>query len=266
MSLSGLAQLNLELSSRCDKPHLCHACGHQDPAVNPITYGDMDYGLLENIRRQVEPGITISFHRDGEPTVYPRLREALRLFDGFTTSLVTHGLNLARCAEGIIGNCTTLTVSVFRGDRDAAAQLESLRSFLLAKKDHAPQVQVKIVGDLEEDKIREYEALGVRVIRRLIHVPIANSKYAHRAPTVPEVGICLDALHRPTIDVQGDVFLCNRLDPHRHGYVGSLRQQSLDDIWNGPLRQAMVYAHQLGRRDLANPLCATCQFYGVPSP
>ncbi len=263
--LSGLAQLNIELSSRCDKTHLCPMCGHQDQAVNPIQYGDMDYGLLERIRAQVEPGILISFHRDGEPTAYGRLREALDLFRGFTTSLVTHGLTLANKAEDLIGRCTTITVSVFRGDADVHVQRAALTEFMAIKGTRAPCVQVKIVGDMADAEVEAYERLNVRIIRRLIHVPISNSKYAHRSPTVPEVGICLDAMHRPTIDWAGDFFLCNRLDPSRHLYLGSTKTASLDELWNGERRMTMLDAHQHGRRDLANPLCATCEFWGVAS-
>ena len=265
MGLSGLAQLNIELSSRCDKTHLCPMCGHQNQAINPITYGDMDYGLLERIRGQISPGITVSFHRDGEPTAYPRLSDALQLFAGFTVSIVTHGLSLGRLAESIIGRATTVTVSVFRGDADAGYQLRSIRAFLDAKGERSPLVQIKIVGDMSPNELAPYEALGCRMIRRLIHVPIANSKYAHRAPTIPEGGICLDALHRPTIDWRGDMFLCNRLDPDRHGYLGSVVTDSLEALWNGERRLAMVDAHKRGRRDLANPLCAKCTFWGIAS-
>ncbi len=263
--LSGLAQLNIELSSRCDKTHLCPMCGHQDQAVNPIQYGELDFALLETIRRQLEPGVTLSFHRDGEPTAYARLREALSLFGGFTISLVTHGGNLARVAADLIDRCTTVTVSVFRGDRDGVEQLAAVREFLRVKGARAPQVQIKIVGDLSEAELAPYEALGVRIIRRMIHVPISNSKYAHRLPTIPESGICLDALHRPTIDWQGQMFLCNRLDPARHGYLGSVLSESLDAIWNGKTRMRMLDAHKQGRRDLANPLCAKCEYWGVAS-
>ncbi len=263
--LSGLAQLNIELSSRCDKTHLCRMCGHQNPDVNPITYGDMEYELLETIRAQVEPGILVSLHRDGEPTAYPRLREALGLFSGFCVSVVSHGLNLARRAEEIIDRCTTLTVSVFRGDSDSGAQLQSLRTFLALKGSRAPQVQLKIVGDMSQDELAPYEALGCRIIRRLIHVPISNSKYAHRSPTIPESGICLDALHRPTIDWRGRMYLCNRLDPNEYLYLGDTRTQTLEAIWQGETRLSALKSHSLGRRDLANPLCATCDYWGVAS-
>jgi radical SAM protein with 4Fe4S-binding SPASM domain len=143
--------------------------------------------------------------------------------------------------------------------------MSALREFLAAKGSSSPQVQVKIVGDMLQDGIEEYEALGVRVIRRLIHVPIDNSKYAHRAPGVPEVGICLDALHRPTIAQDGRMYLCNRLDAQGHGYIGDANTETLDAIWNGPIRKRMIEAHKAGRRDLANPLCATCKHWGTPS-
>jgi hypothetical protein len=263
--LSGLAQLNIELTSKCGKTHLCPMCGHQNPAVNPIQYGDMDFELLRRIRDQVVPGITISFHRDGEPTDYPQLREALELFRDFTTSLVTHGGNLGRVASDIISRCSTVTVSVFRGDKDKDEQLASIKAFLKEKGDRSPQVQIKIVGDMLQDGIEEYEALGVRVIRRLIHVPIDNSKYAHRTPAVPECGVCLDALHRPTVDWRGRMYLCNRLDPNESGLIGDLTTSSLDAIWNGETRRRMLDAHKAGRRDLANPLCATCKHWGTPS-
>ena|SRR5437899_4299105 len=264
--LSGLAQLSIELTSRCDKRHLCKFCGHQDETVHPhLEFGDMDFELLRSIRAQVEPGVVISFHRDGEPSAYPLLAEALDLFRGFTTSLVTHGLSLVRKRDAIIGRCTTVTVSVFRGDPDRDEQLAALRQFCEAKKEAPPQVQVKIVGDMTEDEIQPYAATGARLIRRLIHVPIHNAKYAHRAPTIPEGGVCLDALHRPTIDWCGDFFLCNRLDPDRHGYLGSVREHTVDELWNGARRQAMVAAHQRGRRDLASPLCKDCTFWGIAS-
>lgn len=225
----------------------------------------MDYGLLERIRAQLDPGPIISFHRDGDPLAYPRLRESLELFRGFTTSLVTHGANLGRLAHDLIGRCTTLTTSVFRGDSDAPLQLDALRHFLTEKGQRAPQVQLKIVGDMSADELAPYEALGVPIIRRLIHVPIHNSKYAHRSPTRPEVGVCLDALHRPTIDWRGRMYLCNRLDTHGDLYLGDATTQTLDAIWNGERRTQMIAHHKAGRRDLANDLCAKCDFWGVAS-
>lgn len=263
VSLSGLSQINLELSSRCNKTVLCAFCGHQDANINPgLVYGDIEFSLLERVRSQLTPGIVVQFHRDGEPTVYPRLRDALSLFSGFVTSVVTHGENLVRRANDLINLCTTLTVSVFRGDPDGPMQFEIVKEFLRLKGVQSPMVLIKIVGDYPNSP---WEDLHVPIIRRLIHQPTGNTKYAHHAPTIPEVGICLDALHHPSIDWRGRVFLCNRLDPADANYLGSLREQSLESIWNGERRRVWVLAHSQGRRDLASDLCKTCTFYGVPS-
>lgn len=265
MSLSGMAQIHVELTSRCEKRTLCAFCGHQRQDVNPITYGDMDYDLLVRIREQLEPGVVVEWHRDGEPTAYPRLRDALSLFRDFSTCLVTHGLNLTKRADEIIDLCTTVTVSVFRGDPDGGLQYETVKEFLRLKGDRAPRVQIKIVGDYPEHPYANFANFGIPILHRLIHAPTGNTHYAHRLPTVPEVGICLDALHRPSIDWEGRVHLCNRLDADRDTQIGDLRCQTLEEIWNGPIRHKMIEAHKEGRRDLANELCAKCTFYGVPS-
>jgi len=222
----------------------------------------MDFNLLKSIRKQVEPGIIVSFHRDGEPTFYPRLREALDLFEEFTTSIVTHGETLGKLADTIIGRCTTVTVSVFRGDPDSEMQLSSLKQFLEIKGARKPQVLVKIVGDMDS---KPFDSLPVRVIHRLIHIPGGNTKFAHKNPTVPEVGVCLDFLGKPTIDWRGRVFMCNRLDPHDRGYLGDLSSETLNEIWNGRTRMNWLAAHKAGRRDLASGLCRDCKSWGVPS-
>ena len=263
MSLSGLAQINLELCSVCNKRNFCAFCGHQNETINSgLSYGYMDFALLEAIRRQLDPGVSIQFHRDGDPTAFPRLAGALALFDGFLTNLVTHGETLADCAAAIVGRCTTVTVSVFRGDPDGAIQEEAVRRFLAIKGDSPPQVVVKIGGDYPQHPYRD---LPVRIIHRLIHQPNGNRKYAHQEPTIPEVGVCLDALHHPSVDWRGNVYLCNRLDPLGTTKIGDARAHTLDEIWNGEPRRAWIEAHKAGRRDLAAPLCQTCTFWGVPS-
>lgn len=261
--LSGLAHLFIELSSACDKLHRCAFCGHQQPEINPIRYGYMDMALLQSIRHQLEPGVAISFHRDGDPLAYPHLGEALDLFSGFTTSLVTHGLTLAGKAADLINRCTTLTVSVFHGDPDGAMQYDSVRRFLEQKGARLPQLQVKIVGDYHDHPYANLP--GVRVLHRLLHTPEDNHRYVHQAPTIPEVGICLNALHRPSIDWEGRVYLCNQLSPGRETQIGHLAFQTLAQIWHGETRQRMLDAHRHGQREHANSTCAKCQFWGVPS-
>lgn len=263
--LGGLAQLNIELTSRCSKRTACFMCGHQSQQVNPnLTFGDMDFVLLEKISKQVPSGVIISFHRDGDSVDYPRLADALDLFAAFPTSLVTHGERLAERAKEIIGRCTTVTVSVIPNDRDRALQLESIRSFLAQKGDMPPVLQLKFVGAIDDAK--PYEDLGVRIINRALHSKKGNWNYVKVQPIAPECGICLDFLGRPTVDWRGRVFICNRLDTLDQGMIGDLNEQSLDAIWNGLARAAMLKAHLAGRRDLANPLCSACESWGIPTP
>ena len=196
--LNGLTQLNVELTSTCDKQTLCAFCGHQDPTISPtLKYGQMRESLLSAISREVEPlgyGLTVQFHRDGDPLAYPHVKKALALFEGHIRSIVTHGEALGRKASELIDNCEAVTVSVFRGDPDRSIQLSSIRSFLEQKGSRLPRLLIKVVGDMSIEELDEYRALNVQIINRLIHVPTGNDKYAHRLPTIPEHGLCLDRI------------------------------------------------------------------------
>ena len=263
--LTGLTQLNIELSSRCDRHTLCGFCGHQDRKTNPnLMLGDIDFDLLVKICFQIDSPIVVSFHRDGDPLVYGRLKEALQLFtvNGFPTSIVTHGEALNRRADDIIDNCTSVTVSVIPNDKDRQLQLESLHGFLAKKGNKKPMMQLKCVGNVTD--LGPYEELGIPITNRPLHSKKGNWTY-QTPPKRPEINVCLDFLGRPTVDWRGRVFICNRLDTTDSGLIGDLNKQSLDEIWNGPERKAMLQHHLAGRRDLANSLCASCNFWGVPS-
>ena len=261
--LTALSTINVELTSQCDKHTLCAFCGHQKQEINPIVYKPMPWALLLKIQQQIPVGVVVQFHRDGEPTAYPRLREALDLFNGHITSIVTHGENLVKKAEDIIGRCTTLTVSMFKGDPDGQMQFAIVKEFLALKGKDSPQVNIKVVGELPID--RDVYSLGVTVIRRVLHVPTGDTKYAKRDPTVPEIGICLDFLSHPSIDWKGDLYICNRLDSTDASLLGSLQTYTLDELWNGEKRRIWLEAHKIGRRDLAAPICRDCKFWGVPT-
>lgn len=254
--LNGLSQISIELTNICDKPSLCVFCGHQKDQT--IERGYMDIDLLKKIAEQIPGEIIVSFHRSGEPTAYPYLGDALRLFLNNITSLVTHGMNLNKKAYEI---CTTLTVSVHKGDPDHNKQLRILKEFMQTKAYELPQVQVKIVGDMDSS---EYEAIkGVRIIHRDLHVPQGSHGYVKRQPVIPECGVCLDLLGKPSINWQGDVSICNRFDPKGLGVIGNIKEKSLDEIWNGDTRRHILEAHISGHRELI-PACAKCEYYGCP--
>lgn len=262
--LSGLSSVNIELSSVCDKAVLCPFCGHQDDKINPQKKGQMPLTMLMRISEQIPPGVVVQFHRDGEPTAYTCLDKALDAFSHCITSIVTHGETLAKKADQIIGKCDAVTVSAFNGDQDVEIQFASVKEFLRLKGDRRPGVNIKIVGTMQPEREALYGSLGVPIIRRGLHVPSGDTRYAKRNPTIPEHGICLDFLHKPTVDWRGRLFICVRLDPTDKGLLGDLNESSLDELWNSPLRQEWLKAHVAGRRDLASPLCHSCIYYGVP--
>lgn len=223
--------------------------------------------LLGSICNQIEHlgrGLVVQFHRDGDPLAYEQLEDALAMTFPHIRSIVTHGERLAERAEEIIGLCESVTVSVFRGDPAHDRQLASLTEFLRLKGDRLPRVSVKIVGDYDEADLRVYRELGVPILRRLLHTPGGNARYAHRLPIMPEHGLCLDLLHHPSIAWDGRVYLCNRLDTHDAGLIGHLQDASFESIWNGPRRADYLNKHLHGRRNEVPP-CTTCQYYGVPS-
>jgi radical SAM protein with 4Fe4S-binding SPASM domain len=265
-NLNGLSRVNIELTSRCEKS--CHFCGHQDPKINKsLEYGDMDIGLLRNIHAELPGGITIQFHRDGEPLQYGHFEEAISLFcSDFITNIVTSGMRLMDRTM-MIGRIDSLTLSVFRGDTEAENQWRQLTSFLKIKGDRSPLVLVKIVGDLEPERMFQYRNLkdsgAIRIIGRALHVPGGSRGYRKSAPAIPEIGICLDFLNHPSIDWQGNLYICNRLSPDREGLLGNLNTSTLADLWNSQKRMEWLKAHREGRRSEV-PLCKDCEFWGIP--
>lgn len=270
MSLAGLSQINVELSSRCDKA--CYFCGHQNTKINEhLEHGDMAIELLDELACQIPTGVVVQFHRDGEPLVYPELGEALHLFRDHVTSIVTNGKKLGERAAEILKNPpTSICVSMFKGDPEAEQQRYSLWRFLgTPGVERFPLVVVKVVGDeLEPERVHDLARMvgvyGVQVTRRLLHVPQGSHHYRKANPTIPETGICADLLHHPAIDWKGGMYLCNRLDPEQRHFLGRIPPFTLEHLWNEGRRQKFLRAHLEGRRGEVEP-CATCQFWGVPS-
>jgi hypothetical protein len=263
--LTGLAQINLELTSRCDKS--CFFCGHQDPKIHTsLRYGDMAPALLERLASELQGVPVVQFHRDGEPLLYHKLAHALNLFEGAHRSLVTNGRTLADRADDILDRCESVCLSAFKGDPEAERQDAQLRQFLLRRgRRPLPRVAVKVVGTIEHARVDQWKAWGLPVLWRRIHLKDHSRGYRYGDPPQPEHGICLDLLHKPSIDWQGRVFVCNRLDPVNRGYLGQMNETTtFAAIWEGALRASWLHKHTLGRRNEV-PLCKGCEFYGVPA-
>jgi len=231
---------------------------YPDVAMN---YGEMEFSLVEKIARQVPAGIVIQFHNNGEPFLYPRLGDAIRLFKHQIKCLDTNGKLLVERAPEVIGNLDTLTISVIENDPEADAQYEIVRKFLLLKGTKKPLMVYRLLGQVKNPE--RWEALGGVIARRIIHNPLGSFQYT-RNPTVPEIGMCVEILNHAAINRFGKVSACVRFDPKGLGVLGDLNKTSLADIWNGEKRRQWIELHKQGKRTEI-PFCSSCDFWGVPT-
>lgn len=260
MSLNGLTNINLELTSRCNKE--CWMCGRRerDRLYGKQEYGDMDFSLVEKIASQVPEGIVIQFHNNGEGLLYPRFGEAASLFKHCIRGIVTNGKLLVTKSDEIIENLDTLSVSIIEDDFEGGVQYDILREFLKIKGSRKPVVTLRLVGCVDPSM---YASLGLLVISRVLHKPKGSIDY-QKSPTIPEIGICWDFLTRLAIDRYGNVSVCVRFDPGGQLVLGNIKDNSLDGLWNGSKRTKMKELHCSGRRKEI-PYCGDkCDYWGVP--
>jgi MoaA/NifB/PqqE/SkfB family radical SAM enzyme len=261
--LWGLGNINIELTSRCNKE--CWMCGRRKVDKEfphlALNYGDMDFSLVEKIASQLPPNIVVQLHNNGEALLYPRFGEAARLFNRQIVNIVSNGKLLVEKAAEIIGVLDTLAISIIENDPDADSQFDTLQEFLKLKGDKKPYTLLRFNGDVDEAK---YQKLGLLAARRSIHAQMGSYNYQRKQPTIPEIGICWDFLHHLAINKDGIASICVRFDPKGLGVIGDTNKESLDAIWNGPKRMEWLRYHTQGRRDLV-PLCSYCHFWGVPT-
>ncbi|MFA6355661.1 MAG: radical SAM/SPASM domain-containing protein [Candidatus Omnitrophota bacterium] len=263
MALNGLACVNVELTSRCNKK--CWMCGRRkvdkDYPELALKYGDMDFELVKKIAAQLPDNIVVQFHKDGEALLYPRFGEAVKLFPKQIKNIVTNGKLIVEKSDEIIGNLDTMSISVFEKDEEAEEQFKLIGEFLKIKGGRKPFTSLRLIGDVDDSR---YKGFGCLIIRRVLHAKMGSFDYKKKDPTVPEIGICLDFLNHICINREGKVSICVRFDPKELGVIGNLREQSLDGIWNGPKRMEWMEYHKQGRREKI-ALCSYCQFWGVPT-
>jgi MoaA/NifB/PqqE/SkfB family radical SAM enzyme len=262
VALNALGTINIELTSRCNKN--CWMCGRRkvdrDYPQIALDYGDMDFALVEELARQVPRSIVVQFHRDGEALLYPRFGEAVALFPNHIRNIVTNGKLLVVKADEIIDNLETLSVSIFENDAEAEEQREIIAEFLKLKGQRKPFVTLRLIGQVDQ---RQYAIFRQQYVRRVLHNPMGSFDYIKRRPCVPEIGICWDFLQHPCINRKGDMFVCVRFDPRNLGRLGTIPEQSLDELWNGEKRQQWKAFHVSGQRNNV-PLCDNCEYWGVP--
>lgn len=252
---NGLTTVNIELTSRCNKN--CWMCGRrkidrEHPEI-ALEYGDMDFKLAKSIAEQLPDGIVVQFHDNGEPLLYPQIKDALGLFSRQIRCMDTNGKLIVERAEEIIGNLETLTISTFENDEEADEQYRLIGEFLKIKGETKPNVIIRCLGNVDLDKYRRF---GCLIATRILHSPLGSFKYK-KNPTVPEIGICLDFLNHMVIKRDGRVSICVRFDPQGRGVIEDCKKVALVDIWNSPKRKEWLNCHIRGRRSDI-PLCSYC--------
>lgn len=262
-NLHGLTTVNVELTSRCNKK--CWMCGRRkiekDYPELTLNYGDMDFELVKNIAKQLPPNIVVQLHNNGEPLLYPRFGEAVKLFKRQIRNIDTNGKLLVKKSDEIIDNLDTLAISVIENDDESDEQYEIINEFLKIKGDRKPFTLLRINGNVN---LERYKKLNLPIATRILHAPMGSFNYAKRSPTIPEIGICLDFLNHLSINKDGDVSICVRFDPKRLGVIGNVNKKPLEKIWNSPLRLKWLQYHKEGKRKKI-PLCSYCHFWGVPT-
>lgn len=266
-NFNGLANINVELTSRCNKGDGtlgsgCWMCGRRKlEKKHPelCEWGDMPTGMVAEISRSVPEGIVIQFHNNGEPLLYPDLGWALSLFKNNIRCLDTNGKLLVERSEEIIGNMETLTISVIQDDPEGDEQYAIVSDFLRRKLNRKPLLIYRLLGRVDQPE--RWERLPGVIARRILHSPDGSRKYS-KPVTVPEIGVCIDLLTHLAINRFGEVSVCVRFDPEKKGVIGDLRYQSLDKIWNGDVRKHYITTHLEGHRDTMF-LCGGCDYWGI---
>ena len=245
--------LTVELTNRCNKS--CPFCGRVKARKDEsMELGDMSLELLNDILIQFD-GEIVQFSKDGEPLLYEHIWSVGQMCRPFVSNIVTNGKLLWEKRDALVDNFTSITVSVYEDDEE---QFENIKHFIEYKREN-PLVFVKFLGDYYN---AEYEKLGIHILKRSLHNPNGDNNYAQSKPPVPEIGVCIDFLSKPSIDWQGNMYVCNRFDPNRMGVIGNCHEQSIRDIWESLPRRKMRHFHTKGMR-AEIPFCATCEYWGI---
>lgn len=259
---NGLTTVNIELTSRCNKN--CWMCGRRkmdrDYSEIAMNYGDMEFEMVKKIAKQLPDGIVVQFHNNGEPLLYPKFGEALKMFKNKIKCLNTNAKLIVDKADEIIEYVDTITISVIENDDEDDDQYDLVKKFLEIKGKRKPHLIYRCLGEVD---MKRWEELDGIIAARILHNPLGSFKYK-KHPTVPEIGICLEILNHMAINRFGEVSICVRFDPKRIGVIGDIKQTSLLDIWQGCQRKEWIKYHIEGRRDKI-PLCSYCDFWGVPT-
>lgn len=276
----GLIQINIEISSLCNKN--CWCCGRREreKKYGFQNYGFINFKLLQKIARQIPLGIIVVLHNSGEPTMYPRLKEAIDLFkkNNNIVQFNTNGKLILEKAHEIINHLDSLCFSIIENDEDSDEQYEKIKKFLELKKESKPLVVFRLLGDVCKyylnkkyyynlNRLLRIKELAKKynciICQRTLHLPKGSIKY-NKEVVVPEAGICLDLLTHLSIDRFGYISPCVRYDPEGELILGNIKEMSLLEAWNSQKRRNIIEKFLNGKR-CEIPYCGNkCEYWGIP--
>jgi len=251
------SELNLELTSRCNKH--CWMCPRWKDGTEK---GDIDFNLLKKIEPQLSDNIIVHFHNNGEPLLYPYLKETFDLFSRQIRHFDTNGILLLEKAKDI-KKVNVISVSIIENDIPwGKKQLDILTKYLTKYKPKNQRVVARCVGDIDKERMEYIKELNIPIVKRLLHSPEGRIKYT-KETIKPEDFICRDFLNHPAIDYLGNFHICVKYDPKGEGIIGNVNETSIQDIWYSKKRMKMIEQHIQNRNDIE--FCKNCEYYGYPN-
>ena len=263
--------INIELTSRCNKA--CGMCGRrklekEHPQL--CQWGDMPLEMVYSLAMQIPEGTIIQLHNNGEPTLYPELGRAISYFSHCVTGLNTNAKLLTAVAHELT-ELNSLTISIIPDDPEGKDQLLNVQSYLEMDITRPSNIVFRFLDwkNIDQDLYNGWLQLyadhinTVKVATRILHSPHGSFDYK-QMPVKPEMGICLEALTKLSIDRYGFVSPCVRFDPfgeHRVGHVGDAK---LLKIVNSEKNIRFRNRHLWGQRAKASPVCKACDYWGIP--
>ena len=267
-------KVGLELTSRCNL-----RCGMCPLPVLRRPYEDMDWPLVEKAEREIHGmGLKLKWlHEMGEPLLYPRIDDAIRLFP--EASLSTNGLLLTpEIGERILdAGLRRIRICVDSVNPEVyprlrtGGELEKLIPLTQAFLEQARGRQIRV--EIQRMRSRLTIDESAEDFRKLFDIRrYPNARVIEKTCEALDVNEDTDLHGKFYGCIQGSfftwvvIFADGRIthccyDAHADQVIGDLREQSLPEILAGERFRLMHEAFE--RKDLsALPRCAECFRHG----
>ena len=265
-------KVGLELTSKCNL-----RCGMFPLPVLRPPYEDMEWPLVERAGREIHgAGLRLKWlHEMGEPLLYSRLDDAIRLFP--EASVSTNGLLLTeeigakllasplRRLRICIDSINPTVYPQLRTGGDFERLIDLTHKFLRQAKGHPLRIEIqKMRSRLTLDEtVDDFRKLfpGARIIEKTCEALDVNEETDLHGKFY---GCVQGAFFTwVVIFADGRVTHCC-YDAHGEQILGDLKRQSLMEILDSPRMAEMQAAFE--RRDFTNlPRCAECFKHGGES-